>query len=662
MKLLFTWFLISTLTLTLSLLASATVPPNEVWGLTSFRESVYEDPYLVLSNWNTLDTDPCDWFGVFCTMSGDHVLKLNISGASLKGFLSQELGQITYLEELILHGNNLLGTIPKELGVLRSLKVLDLGKNQLSGPIPPEIGNLTLLVNINLQSNGLTGRLPPELGNLRYLQELRLDRNRLQGSVPAGSSSIFDSNMHEMYASKANLTGFCRSPKLKVADFSYNFLVGSIPRCLEYLPRSSFQGNCLQSKDLKQRPSIQCAGASPAKSQPVTNPNHLPAEYESKHHGTSKPVWLLTLEIVSGAMVGSLFLIAGLTACLKCNKKGSIIIPWKKSASQKDHTTVYIDPEMLKDVTRYSRQELEVACEDFSNIIGSSPDSVVYKGNIKGGPEIAVISVSIKEQHWTGYLELYFQREVADLARLSHENTGKLLGYCRESTPFTRMLVFEYASNGTLYDHLHCYEEGCQFSWTRRMKIVIGIARGLKYLHTEIEPPFTISELNSSAVYLTEEFSPKLVDFESWKTILERSEKNSGSVGSQGAVCVLPNSLEARHLDTKGNIYAFGVLLLEIISGRPPYCKDKGYLVDWAKEYLEMPEVMSYVVDPELKHFRYDDLNVICEVITLCINPDTTARPSMREICSMLESRIDTSISVELKSSSLAWAELALLA
>lgn len=79
-----------------------------------------------------------------------------------------------------------------------------------------------------------------------------------------------------------------------------------------------------------------------------------------------------------------------------------------------------------------------------------------------------------------------------------------------------------------------------------------------------------------------------------------------------------------------------------------------------ARDYLEMPEVMSYVVDPELKHFRYDDLKVICEVITLCINPDPTDRPSMRELCSMLECRIDTSISVDLKASSLAWAELAL--
>ncbi|KAK7308984.1 hypothetical protein RJT34_05362 [Clitoria ternatea] len=635
---------------TLSLVSSYTLSSNEVSSLMSFKRAIYDDPFQVLSNWDIVESDPCNWFGVSCTMARDHVIKINISGASLRGFLAPELGQITYLQELVLHGNNLIGTIPKELCMFKSLKVLDLGLNQLLGPIPPEIGNLTQVININLQSNGLTGRLPPELGNLRYLQELRLDRNRLQGPV-----------MHGMFASKENVTGFCRSSRLKVADFSYNFLVGSIPKCLEYLPRLSFQGNCLQSKDTKQRPPMQCAGASPAKSQPVVNPNLQPTEYVSKHHRASKPIWLLALEIITGTMVGSLFLVAILAVFQRYNKKSSIIIPWKKSASQKDHTTVYIDPEMLKDVRRYSRQELEVACEDFSNIIGSSPDSVVYKGTMKAGPEIAVISLCIREEYWTGYLELYFQREVADLARLDHDNVGKLLGYCREDIPFTRMLVFEYASNGTLHEYLHCYEEGCQFSWTRRMKIAIGIARGLKYLHTEVEPPFTISELNSSAVYLTEEFSPKLVDFESWKTILERSEKNSGSIGSQGAICVLPNSLEARHLDTKGNVYAFGVLLLEIISGRPPYCKDKGYLVDWAKDYLEMADVMSQLVDPELKHFRFDDLKVICEVITLCINPETTARPSMRELCSMLESRIDTSVSMELKSSSLAWAELALL-
>ncbi|KAJ8449270.1 hypothetical protein Cgig2_002402 [Carnegiea gigantea] len=634
---------------------------NEVWALTAFKEAIYEDPYLVLADWNGLDPTPCGWTGVFCSNARDHVVKLNISGLSLKGFIAPELGLLINLQELILHGNNLIGTIPKEIGLLKNLKVLDLGANQLTGSIPSELGNLTSIVKINLQSNGLTGTLPSELSNLKSLQELRLDRNKLQGTFPSADSTDFGSNYHGMYASNGNAAGFCRSSQLKVADFSHNFFVGSIPKCLQHLPRTSFQGNCLQDKDPKQRPTGQC-GASPVKSHsnPPVSTRHKSVENGAKHSKASKPAWLLALEIVTGTMAGAVFLTVLFTTLKRCNNRSSMIIPWKKSASDKDRLAVYIDSEMLKDIHRFNRQELEVACEDFSNIIGSSCDSIVYKGTMKGGPEIAVISFCIKEEQWTGYHELYYQREVADLARLNHENTGKLLGYCRESSPFTRMLVFEYASNGTLYEHLH-YGESSQLSWTRRMKIIIGIARGLRYLHTELNPPFTISELNSNAVYLTEDFSPKLVDFESWKTILARSEKNSSSINNNGAVCVLPNSIEARHLDIKGNVYAFGILLLEIISGKPP-CKDTGSLVDWAREYLQAPEVMPYMVDSQLKHFEYQDLKTVCEVANLCLNPDPLQRPSMEELCGMLESHIDLSVSAELRSSSLAWAELALSA
>ncbi|PIN10274.1 Non-specific serine/threonine protein kinase [Handroanthus impetiginosus] len=257
--------------------------------------------------------------------------------------------------------------------------------------------------------------------------------------------------------------------------------------------------------------------------------------------------------------------------------------------------------------------------------------------------------------------------QVVGLARLNHENVGKLLGYCRESNPFTRMVVFEYASNGTL------------------------IGRGLKYLHTELDPPFTISKLNSSSVYLTEDFSPKvtldhsvvnvlrnlihLIDKQakanrylcfsitkfllvySQLLLLSRSEKSSGTISNESADCILPKSLEGSHLDIQGNIYAFGILLLEIVSGRPPYSQEEGCSVDWAKEFLDMPNGMSKIVDPELKEIRHEDLKIILEVVNLCINLSSSTRTSMGDLCSMLESRIDTSVSV---ASSLAWAELAL--
>ncbi|KAL0327800.1 UNVERIFIED_CONTAM: putative LRR receptor-like serine/threonine-protein kinase [Sesamum angustifolium] len=598
----FTSFLVLLLSLELLLADCASFPKNEVEALTSFKRAIIEDPMLVCQigiRWTQILVGVFE--GFYCTRITP---TLNFARTNFTW---------EFVDWYDTKGN---WHAEKPHGVGFGFKPAN--RNNSS-----EIGNLSSIVKINLQSNGLTGKLPPELGNLKYLQELRLDRNRLLGTVPGSNGTDYPSSVHGMYASNGSPTGFCRSSQLKVADFSYNFLVGSIPKCLGYLPRSSFQGNAFKTKIPSSAllhnvvgypPMPDGGGAPPAKAHSEGNTEHMPAAEESKHEAnSSKPAWLLALEIATGTMVGVFFVIAIFTAT-QSGEKTSIIIPWKKSSSAKDHMTVYI-----------------------------------------------VISLCIKKRSndVSGYLELYFQKEVADLARLNHENVGKLLGYCRENSPFTRMLVFEYASNGTLYEHLH-YGEACQFSWTRRMKIIVGIARGLKYLHTELDPPFTISELNSSSIYLTDDFSPKLVDFECWKTVLSRSEKSSGTISNEGAVCILPNSLEGRHLDIQGNIYAFGVILLEIVSGRPPYCKDKGCLVDWAKEFLELPEVMSYVVDPELKHFRYEDLKVICEVVSLCIYPNTSTRTSMRELCSMLESGIDTSVSAEIKASSLAWAELAL--
>ncbi|KAF3516572.1 hypothetical protein DY000_02061060 [Brassica cretica] len=603
---------------------------KEVEALRRLKEAMYKDPLLVMSNWNVSDSDPCDWKGIKCSPSKDHIIKINISETLMRGFLVPELGHITYLQELILRGNILMGKIPKEIGKLKKLKILDLGNNHLTGPIPAEIGSLSNIKTINLQSNGLTGKLPPEIGNLKYLRELLIERNRLQGSIPVATTTP------RKYPS-ANISGLCKSPHLKVADFSYNFFNGKIPRCLDYLPRERFQGNCMKTKDVKQRPSSECA----------------------KKKKKKKHMWLLDFEIVTGSSVGLLFLVVTFSALRFCNIKRTLIVPWKKSASEKEeHFAVYIDSEMLKDVSRFTRQDLEVACEDFSNIIDSCANSQVYKGTIEGGTEIAVISLCFKEEDWTAYLELYFQREVADLARLDHENVGKLLGYCKENKPFTRMLVFEYASNGTLYEHLH-YGEGSLVSWAKRMKIVIGAARGLKYLHTELDPPFTVSEVCSNAVYLTEDFTPKLVDFECWKTVLVRSEKNLRDINSDhGAICVLPNAMEHRDQNLKGDIFSFGLLLLEIVSGRR---QERGCLVKWAKEYVGgAPQVL---VDPELEHFNQKELEAVCEVASQCLNLDLNDEETcclVRELCETLESRISVSISAGLRSSSLAWAELAL--
>lgn len=629
-------------------------------ALMAFKRAIIEDPHSVLSDWTDADGNACDWRGVICSAPQGSVISLKLSNSSLKGFIAPELGRLSFLQELYLDHNLLFGTIPKLIGSLKNLRVLDLSVNRLTGPIPSELGGLSSVSIVNFHSNGLTGNIPSELGKLQNLVELRLDRNRLKGSIPGSNTASFSpaSNI----GSTAH-NGLCPSSRLYVADFSYNFLVGKIPACLKYLPRSSFQGNCFQDEySVQQRPLQICTSGSTGQQGVVYGSKH-PGH---KHEKMEQPIWLLVLEIATGVLL-VVFVITGIvTASKSCKLKPSIrISSWNRSKSWSDEITVLIDSDMLKSLPKLSRQELEVACEDFSNIIGSTPETVVYKGTMKDGPEVSVISLCAFEGHWTSHHELFYQNKVIDLARLNHENIAKFLGYCRESDPFSRMLVFEYAPNGTLFEHLH-YGEGGQFSWLRRMKIAIGIAQGLRYLHTELQPPFAISELNSNSVYVTEDFTPKLVDFECWKMMfsrhsISRDEKARGHLNSKSSFPGHGDSAADRQADDiQANTFAFGVILLEIISGRLPYCKDKGYLVDWASKYLQQAEEIGKLVDPELGSVRSEDLAVLCSVVSRCIDPDPSKRPSMQIITGVLENGIDLSAAAILKESSLAWAELAL--
>ncbi|KAK3141106.1 hypothetical protein QOZ80_4BG0329640 [Eleusine coracana subsp. coracana] len=637
---------------------SAAAPvAGDVSALMAFKRAIIEDPRSVLSDWTDADGNACDWHGVICSSPQGSVISLKLSNSSLKGFIAPALGRLSFLQELYLDHNLLFGTIPKQIGSLRNLRVLDLSSNRLAGPIPSELSGLSSVSVINFHSNGLTGNIPPELGKLQNLVELRLDRNRLKGSIPGSTAAGFSPAAN--IGSTAH-NGLCPSPRLYVGDFSYNFLAGRIPPCLKYLPRSSFQGNCFQDEySVHQRALQICLSGPMSGQQGGTNEFKHPSSGH-KHETFQQPTWLLVLEICTGILL-VVFVIAGVvTASRSCKLKPSIrISSWNRSKSWNNEITLLIDSDMLKSLPNLSRQELEVACEDFSNIIGSSPETVVYKGTMKDGREVSVISLCAFEGHWTSHHELFYQNKVIDLARLNHENIAKFLGYCRESDPFSRMLVFEYASNGTLFEHLH-YGEGAQLSWLRRMKIAIGIAQGLRYLHTELQPPFAISELNSNSVYVTEDFTPKLVDFECWKMMFTKREKAAGYFSSKTSYPGNGDSSEDKHADIQGNTFAFGVILLEIISGRLPYCKDKGYLVDWAAKYLQQPEEIGKLVDPELTNVRTEDLAVLCSVVSRCIDPDPSKRPSMQIITGVLENGIDLSAAAILKESSLAWAELAL--
>ncbi|KAK3144140.1 hypothetical protein QOZ80_4AG0309260 [Eleusine coracana subsp. coracana] len=621
------------------------VSEDDVFALLAFKRAIFEDPLSRLSDWNTRDKDPCKWSGVWCSPFNSRVVTLDLSNSSLEGFLVPQIGSLRSLQKLKLDDNILMGSIPEEIGMLKNLTELDLGANQLTGPIPSEIGDMTKIKKIDLHGNRLNGAIPSELGKLANLVELRLSNNSLTGIIPASN----DSNMES--ANSIDQIGLCQLSQLTDIDLSYNFLVGDIPACLKQIQRSSLVGNCFQNNGTENRLLEQCQNSQ-------GTGNEDPAGGNEKK-GLPEPLWLLILEVFAAVTMLcflTLCTVAGFRRCKARSSGSGTSVPWTRAVSWKENTVISIDDDLLGNVPKISRHELSEACEDFSNIIGSSHETVVYKGTLEDGREIAVVSLSVSRHHWNNYVELSFQKEVAEMARLSHENVAKMAGYCKESDPFSRMLVFQYPANGTLYEHLHD-GEGCQLSWARRMKLAMGIARAVRYLHNELQPPFAVAALTSSSVYLTEDFSPKITDFERWRYLVTKPGLGFGGEANGGLVSSVTDSQHKRFMDVQANTFAFGVILLELISGRATVFKDTADLVDWARKHLDQPEEFSKLVDPKLQSVNQESLGIVCNVVNLCIDPEPSRRPSMSMIAAILEEGIEASAATVLRDSSLAWAE-----
>ncbi|AED97065.1 Protein kinase superfamily protein [Arabidopsis thaliana] len=278
------------------------------------------------------------------------------------------------------------------------------------------------------------------------------------------------------------------------------------------------------------------------------------------------------------------------------------IKPWTNSGQLRD--------DLITDVPRLQLSELQAACEDFSNVIGSFSDGTIYKGTLSTGAEIAVVSiVAGSRSDWSTTMDTQLLQKMHNLSKVDHKNFLNVIGYCLEEEPFKRMLVFEYAPNGSLSEHLHSqYVE--HLDWPTRLRIVMGIAYCLEHMHN-LNPPILLSNLDSSSVYLTEDNAAKVSDFSVINSIFPSKEGSSSK-----------NLLEPSLLDPHTNVFNFGAVLFEIISGKLP---------DPDSMLLE-PKPTRDIVDPTLKTFQENVVERLLEVVRQCLNPYSDQRPTMREV------------------------------
>ncbi|RHN72100.1 putative protein kinase RLK-Pelle-LRR-VI-2 family [Medicago truncatula] len=375
----------------------------------------------------------------------------------------------------------------------------------------------------------------------------------------------------------------------------------------------------------------------------ASDPSHDGKQASQDHPKTFGNYWKYIVIIIAVFVMVILIIVL---LCFWKKPAAKIIKPWNTGISGQ------LQKAFITGVPKLNRAELETACEDFSNIVTNVEACTIYKGTLSSGVEIAVVSGLINtRQEWTKTMELNYRRKIASLSRINHKNFVNLIGYCEEEEPFTRMFIFEYAPNGSLSEHLHVKEVE-RLSWSERVRIIMGTAYCLQYMHHELNPPVAHSKVSSHVVTLTDDFAAKLAEV-TFRSIVEPSK--SSIRGDSKKYEMLRSGLDQ-------NVYDFGILLLEIISGKLPHSEEQGNLVHWAAEFLHDRRSIGYMIDPSLQSLKDNELDVICEVIQGCIQPDPKMRPTMRDITSRLrEVFCVTPEQAVPRLSPLWWAELEIL-
>ncbi|KAI3835725.1 hypothetical protein MKX03_033387 [Papaver bracteatum] len=556
----------------------ATLSPSginyEVVALVAIKNDL-NDPHNVLENWDINSVDPCSWRMVTCTADG-HVSALGLPSQSLSGSLSPRIGNLSYLQSVLLQNNHISGPIPTEIGKLKKLQTLDLSSNKFNGVIPHSIGNLGDLNYLRLNNNSLSGPFPESLSIIEGLTLVDLSYNNLSGSLPKVSARTF------------KIIG---NPLICGSNSGHNCSAASPDETLSFLPDA-----------LKEQPE---------------------AGVRTTHH----------IVIAFSSSIGSVFIVIVVVGFL---------LWWRYRHNQQIFFDVndQYDPEVcLGHLRKYSFKELRGATDHFNpkNILGTGGFGVVYKGCLQDGTVVAV--KRLKDYNAVAG-EVQFQTEVELISLAVHRNLLRLCGFCMTDTE--RLLVYPFMPNGSVASRLRDQLPGKPaLDWPRRKKIALGTARGLLYLHEQCDPRIIHRDVKAANILLDEEFEAVVGDFGLAKLLDHRDSHVSTAVrGTVGHIA--PEYLSTGQSSDKTDVFGFGILLLELITGQKALdfgrpVNQKGVMLDWVKK-LHHERKLNLMVDKDLRNnFDRVEVEEMVQVALLCTQFHPSYRPKMSEVLRMLE-------------------------
>ncbi|XP_059659801.1 receptor-like protein kinase HSL1 [Cornus florida] len=532
-----------------------------------------------------------------------HVYLLDLGENSFSGSISGMISGAINLSILHISNNQFSGVIPSEIGSLGKLVEFSGSHNELTGKIPATIVHLGQLGTLDLSDNELYGEIPTGIHSLKQLSELNLAKNKLSGNIPSEIGSLPDLNYLDLsendFSGKIPLE--LQNLKLNRLNLSNNKLSGDIPPLYaRNVYRDSFVGNPGLCGDL--------AGLCPLKG-------------GGKNQGY---LWILRLIYILASVV---FVV------------GVVWFVWKYRHIKKMKKGVTLSK--WRSFHKFGFSELEILnCLDEDNVIGSGASGKVYKAvlsndevvavkKIRGGPKNDDTGVGIERDA--------FEVEVETLGKIRHKNIVKLWCCCK--TGDCKLLVYEYMPNGSLGDLLHSSKGGL-LDWPTRFRITLEAAEGLSYLHHDCVPPIVHRDVKSNNILLDGQFGARIADFGVAKIGVNKgTECMSAIAGSCGYIA--PEYAYTLRVNEKSDIYSFGVVILELVTGKRPIDPEFGEkdLVSWLCTSLNQKGI-DHVLDPNLDSTYKKQICRVLDIGLLCTSPLPINRPSMRKVVKLLQETV----------------------
>ncbi|KAL0737705.1 hypothetical protein Bca4012_013915 [Brassica carinata] len=595
---------------------------------------------------------------------------LDLSKNMLSGGFPAWIGDMTGLVHLDVSSNVLTGKLPSSISNLRSLKALILSDNKLSGEVPESLESCKELMVVQLKGNGFTGSIPDGLFDLG-LQEMDFSGNGLTGSIPRGSLSHNNltgpipkslANLQELKILKleANkLSGeipkeLGKLQNLLLVNISFNRLIGRLPSggVFQSLDQSALQGNLGICSPLLRGPCTlnvpKPLVIDPNSYRKGNNNEEVSGNRASKFHG-GMFLSVSVIVAISAAIliVSGVIIITLLNASVRRrlafvdNALESIFSGSSRSGRSLEAGKLVL---LNSRTSRSSSSSQEFARNpelvlNKASRIGEGVFGTVYKAPLgEQGRNLAV-----KKLVPSPIIENLedFDREVRILAKAKHPNLVTIKGYYW--TPEMQLLVSEYIPNGNLQSKLHEREPSTPpLSWDARYRIILGTSKGLAYLHHTLRPATVHFNLKPTNILLDEKYNPKISDFGLARLLTTQDGNTMNTNRFQNALGYVAPELECQNLrvNEKCDVYGFGVLILELVTGRRPveYGEDSFVILsDHVRVMLEQGNVLE-CIDPTMEEeYSEDEVLPVLKLALVCTSQIPSNRPTMAEIVQILQ-------------------------